>query len=272
MMLRKIRDFLLYPQPYRVMFANMLRRKRHERTSSPHIYRVLFGDTPKPHYGYCLYHAAVLAKELGHSAVTVIEFGVANGAGLFAIEKHIREIRRNVDIDFHVFGFDLETGVPITEDHRDIAFKGWLGKYRMEDKAALEDRLQVSKLIIGDVSKTVPAFPDHQPADAPIGCIFFDLDLYTSTMAAFRIFDLPEASRLPRVVSYFDDIQGSNEYIGELAAIRDFNAKHDDKKIAKPYGLFAVRPHLWIEMVFQMHDFAHSDYHKPIVIPDADIF
>ena len=213
-----------------------------------------------------------MAKELGHSAVTVIEFGVANGAGLLAIETHIQEIQRNVDIDFHVFGFDLETGVPITENHRDIAFRGWQGKYKMENKSALEGQLQLAKLIIGDVRETVPTFPDHQPANAPIGCIFFDLDLYTSTMAAFRIFDLPRAHRLPRVISYFDDIQGSNEYIGELAAIHDFNAAHDTKKIAKPYGLFAVRPHLWIEMVFQMHDFAHRDYHKTIEIPDADIF
>ena len=40
------------------------------------------GEGDRPHYGYTMMKAAMLAKNLGYSRVTIIEFGVANGAGL----------------------------------------------------------------------------------------------------------------------------------------------------------------------------------------------
>jgi hypothetical protein len=59
----------------------------------------------------------------------------------------------------------------------------------------------------------------------PVGFVAFDLDYYSSTTVAFRVF---EKEHLPRVHCYFDDTiwpesAYHNEYIGELCAIREFN-------------------------------------------------
>jgi hypothetical protein len=42
---------------------------------------------PRPQYAYGVFHAADLAKRLGVSAISVIEFGVAGGLGLLALEN-----------------------------------------------------------------------------------------------------------------------------------------------------------------------------------------
>jgi hypothetical protein len=49
------------------------------------------------------------------------------------------------------------------------------------DRAALEKRLAGrAELILGDVSETIPLW--QAPADAPLGAVMFDLDLYTSSV------------------------------------------------------------------------------------------
>ena len=41
-----------------------------------------YGLIPRPNYAYGMLRAADCAKYFGHESVTVIEFGVASGAGL----------------------------------------------------------------------------------------------------------------------------------------------------------------------------------------------
>src|ERR1700730_17079165 len=117
----------------------------------------------------------------------------------------------------------------------------------------------------GDVSETIPGFLRH--CELPIGFIAFDLDYYSSTMHAFSIFSGDPRTRLPRVYSYFDDMIWEreacyNEYTGELAAIADFNRRHEQKKICKINGLRCTRPmqEHWVEQIYVMHDFAHPEY------------
>jgi hypothetical protein len=51
------------------------------------------------------------------------------------------------------------------------------------DRDALERRLKHAKLVIGDVRDTCATFlQEYQPA--PIGCMFHDLDYYSSTRDA----------------------------------------------------------------------------------------
>src|SRR5690606_6371343 len=42
-------------------------------------FRVRIGAVPRPHYAYCVFSAAALAKQLGYPRISVIEFGVAGG-------------------------------------------------------------------------------------------------------------------------------------------------------------------------------------------------
>ena len=69
--------------------------------------------------------------------------------------------------------------------------------------------------LMRDVADTVPEFLESG-GFSPVGFIAFDLDYYTSTLAALRIFDGPDAYYLPRVLTYFDDISsGEQQYFCE---------------------------------------------------------
>ena len=101
----------------------------------------------------------------------------------------------------------------------------------------------------------------------PIGFISFDLDYYSSSISAFRVFDGPAQRRLPRVFCYFDDIiwpphACHNEYVGELLAIREFNEVHNERKLCPIHLLRHMRliPAPWNDQMYVMHDFAHPLY------------
>ncbi len=138
------------------------------------------------------------------------------------------------------------------------------------DRESVEKKLQFSQLVIGDVKETCATFFDDHRDAAPIGCILFDLDYYSSTVDAFKLFDTSHENYLPREFCCFDDIIGTNEFIGELCAIREFNEANPSKKIAKPYGLFALRQQMWNEKIFTLHDFEHPKYSVGVDSGSAD--
>jgi hypothetical protein len=53
-------------------------------------------------------------------------------------------------------------------------------------------------------------FAKREPA--PIGCIFHDLDFFSSTKDAFTLFEADHAHFLPRIFIYLDDINGANTF------------------------------------------------------------
>ena len=216
------------------------------------------GEGNRPHYGFIMMKAAELAKNLGYSRVTIIEFGVANGAGLVSIEKNIKLIKKKIDIDFDVLGFDSSIGLPKPKDYRDEPFKWQEGFYKM-DKVSVEKKLEISKLVIGDVSKTVKNESLFKK-DSPIGCIMFDLDMYSSTKSALKVFNLNHDLLLPRVDCYFDDI-GSIEFIGERLAIDEFNQKNKNMKIGKNHKLM-FNSKCRGNYIYEMHNFNHPFYNK----------
>ena len=230
--------------------------------------RVRYGAAPRPHYSYGVYRAAEEAKHLGLSAIRVIECGVAGGNGLVALESAASEISQNPGIEIAVFGFDSGMGMPEPVDYRDVPHLWGAGLYRM-DEPALRARLKNAELIIGDVAQTIPAFLARR--SPPVGFIAFDLDYYSSTKSAFRIFDGAEDTRLPRVYCYFDDVADeygcNNEFVGELCAIREFNCEHDSKKICLIHllGKLVPLPQRWHEQTYVMHDFKHSLYCRNVV-------
>jgi len=74
-------------------------------------------------------------------------------------------------------------------------------------------------------------------ARAPLGFVSFDLDYYSSTKAAFALFEGPASAHLPRVYCYFDDVCSNalgcmTEHLGELLAIREFNEAHPTARSA----------------------------------------
>ena len=245
----------------------IIKRRYVKYSSAPYLQKILYGVVERPWYGHFIYEAGILAKALGHSKVSIIEFGVAGGNGLINIEKHVKIISKELNLDFEVYGFDLATGLPKSDNYKDMIYAWNPGAFKMDVKK-LKARLRKSKLIIGDVVETVPEFFEkYDPA--PVGCIMFDLDYYSSTKYAFRIFNEDQKYFLPRVNCYFDDVNLTNEFIGELNAIKEFNEENKNKKIAQIYNFGERIYNLWPgwlmmgNRMFQYHDFSHRDYNTP---------
>ena len=225
--------------------------------------QVLLGALPRPFYAYCAVRASELALRLGYEAVTWVEFGVATGNGLIALEQIKAAVEEHLPIKVRIVGFDLGSGLPSPIDYRDLPYHWQSGFYEM-DVPGLESRLQDAELVLGPVAETLPTFIANPPLDAPIGMISFDLDYYSSTVEAFGIFDLSEAAILPRVMCYMDDIVGHNEwysdYTGERLAIREFNERSDTRKLSSCYDFEHFGYERWQEKIMIYHDFAHARY------------
>lgn len=233
------------------------------------------GYSDRPAYAYCVYHAAVLARRLGYGAISVIEFGVAGGNGLVALERIAADMSSATGVEIHVYGFDTGHGLPAPSDYRDLPYHWKEGFYEM-DKRRLEQRLDRAQLVMGDIRQTAKTFfSAREPA--PVGAVMFDLDLYSSTAAALSTFDVDERYRFPRVYCYFDDIIGSevelyNDFIGVRLAIEEFNGAHADKKLSKTYHLITRRPmRTWYHQIYVLHDFSHRRYNDFVSADDQQL-
>lgn len=221
------------------------------------------GVLARPYYGYSVYKAAQLAQRLGLKRISVIEFGVAGGNGLVNLEWHAKKISKLFGVEIEIYGFDSGEGLPAPADYRDLPYHWKKGSYKM-DVPKLKSRLKKARLVLGDVSTTVKSFfAEFNPA--PIGAISFDLDFYSSTKIALRIFEADEKFYLPRVYSYFDDTIGEeelfNEFTGERLAIQEFNQEHETMKLGFVNHFLAEgTPKSWFYKIWVCHMFRHSQY------------
>lgn len=216
---------------------------------------------PRPAYLLGLLSAADQAAREGVREIAAIEFGVAGGNGLVALEHWAREVSRATGIRIAVYGFDTGTGLPETRgDYRDHPDKWAANDYAM-DVDALRRRLDAATtLVIGDTRETVPRFAEQ--LSCPIGFASVDVDLYSSTTAVLELFRGRRRHMLRRSFLYFDDVadpQASflHRFAGELLAIDEFNASTDDVKIDLWRGLRGGRifPEAeWIEKMYIAHD------------------
>ena len=176
----------------------------------------------KPMYAYGVTAAAALAKVLNIPRITVVEFGVAGGWGLLAMEAIAASVEKKTGIGIDVVGFDTGVGLPKPEDYRDQPNMWFEGQLPM-DRPALEAKLTRATLQIGNVRETLPYFLAGRPA--PIGFVSQDFDLWSSTRDALTLYEADYDRLLPRVVTYFDDILGHtyNDFCGERRAIHEFN-------------------------------------------------
>ena len=243
-------------------------------SSVPIGVKIAWDVVDRPQYGYGVYRAAQEAKALGLGTISVIEFGVAGGKGLLALERMASAISAELNIRIDVFGFDGGSGMPKPLDYRDLP-SVWKEGFFAMNVEQLQERLTQSRLIIGNISDTVPSFvAKYQPA--PIGFVAFDLDYYSSTVQAFGLFGGASDAYLPRVFCYFDDTIGDDweihsPYTGELLAIEEFNRQGPLKKIAKINGLSFKRriPRRWNEKMYVLHHFEHPLYTQHIY-PNKD--
>jgi hypothetical protein len=223
-----------------------------------------FDGIERPQYFYCVYNGALLAKRLGHEHISVIEFGVANGNGLLILENYAEAVSKIFNIKIDVYGFDTGKGLPSLDGFRDMPYWWQPGFFEM-DIEGLKKKLRFAKLVIGDIRESASHFFDkYNPA--PIAAVMHDMDLYSSTNAALKIFNADTKYFLPRIFNYFDDIIGNDimlcsDFTGERFAIDEFNAVHDNRKLSPAYHLITKKKiERWYHQIFILHLFNHEEY------------
>ncbi len=154
--------------------------------------------------------AAKLARKLGHQRISSIEFGVAGGNGLIAMEYHAEAVKAETGVEVAVYGFDTGKGMPPPQDYRDLPYLFQPGYFAM-DVPKLRARLKFAKLVLGAVEDTLREFAERENPP-PIGFISFDLDYYSSTVTALKILEIDRRYLLPRVACYFDDMVGDVDW------------------------------------------------------------
>jgi hypothetical protein len=228
----------------------------------------------RPEYAWSILRAAMIAEALGIERFSAIEFGVAGGTGLLAMELAAERAEAVYGVGVDVFGFDTATGMPPPVDHRDAPFTIREGQWKM-DPAKLRARLRRAELMLGLVGDTVAEFLRREAP--PIGFISNELDYYSSTIEAFTVLDADPTRLLPRVLCYFQGVMWHpwTEFNGTRAAINDFNAGHERRKISPIYGLRYSLPRsefrkAWPEKMFVAEIFDHGLYDADQHIPPMD--
>ena len=231
--------------------------------------KVYFDLVIRAHNAFCLLQAARTAKKSGYSAFTAIEFGVANGAGLLNMAAIAEKVTKATGITIELVGFDAGSGMPPPLDYRDHPDCYGVGDFPMQDYDALRKRLPAtSRIIIGEVAKTVPDFVSSIRPDCPLGYVVMDVDYYSSTVACLKIFSGAPQLYLPEVLMYLDDITypQHNPWQGEYLAVEEFNAQNQMRKACRYNFLREFRlfkKSLWINQIFLVHILDHAQKSRP---------
>ncbi len=216
-------------------------------------------------HAYGILKAADEAKARGLSGVSVIEFGVAAGGGLMNMCAIAEKVSRITGVHIEVYGFDGGKGMPAPADYRDHPEAYQEGDFPSDIEALRKALPRNGHLIIGDLAETVPLFVQGQLNDkSPIGYVEVDVDYYSSTVEALKLFEGPATSYLPLVTAYFDDVQFElhNPFAGELLAIKEFNQRNQFRKICRWEFLECRRVFRnaeWLKHMFTLHVMDHPE-------------
>lgn len=244
----------------------MRRRSAEEPLPGDHFSRIARGTEAllakgvRPNYAWGVLHAASVARHLGIARISAVEFGVAGGNGLLALEAAATFASEGVEVEVH--GFDTGAGLPAPADHRDTPYVHAPGHFPMDANALRERLSSRTSLHLGLVGETLRGF-----SGAPVGFVALDLDYHSSTVDALALFDLPPARLLPRVMVYVDDALGYpwGDTNGPRAAIAEFNASRSERAIDHLHGMRHLVPRAsfdsrWPEALWLAHVYDHPRY------------
>jgi hypothetical protein len=224
--------------------------------------KITFDLVLREYHAFSLLKAADQARNHGIEEITAIEFGVAAGGGLMNIARISKHVTRLTGVRIKVVGFDTGAGMPDPVDFRDHPDLYQKGDFPM-DVSRLRAALPADvELVIGELKDTLPKWLESNEGKRPIGYISIDVDYYSSTMEALRVFEGEAASYLPWVVMYFDDIMFDehNDACGELLAIKEFNARNEKRIIQHPEFITSKRVYKnapWLKHIYYCHILDH---------------
>jgi hypothetical protein len=214
------------------------------------------------HYAYCMILAAEAALRMSLTKVSAVEFGVWYGSGLKNMCEIADFIHQTLGVEFCIYGFDTGAGLPTVADWRDHPELWGSGTLAMPNFAELASQLPDNcRLIIGDCKDALaPFLREFGSAEAPIGFISLDVDLYHSSVSALKIFDAEATHLAPVVPVWVDDSYLSvlqTTFAGEGLAIREFNDQHELRKIEQKIVRTDDFPRLWHHCIYFAHIFDH---------------
>ncbi len=240
--------------------------------------RVNFDLIVRQHNAYSILSAADRALYYGVKSITVIEFGVAAGAGLMNMCRLAERVSEATAVEIHVVGFDSGAGMPPPQGFRDHPELYQEGDFPMDFESLRAKLPPNGELVLGPLHETVVQFRDQRlHAEAPLAYVVIDVDYYSSTVDALKIFEGPAQSYLPLTLMYLDDLalDHHNPFAGEELAVREFNEAHVHRKAARHDFLetgriFRRAP--WLKHIYFMHIMDHPmraqgvNRAKPIVL------
>jgi hypothetical protein len=235
--------------------------------------KVAFDLIERRRYAMPLLKAADYAKAQGVPKIYVLEFGIAAGAGLVNLAWLAERVTAETGVEIGIVGFDAGTGMPPPADYRDYPEEFVAGDFPLPDPAALEKVLPKSvRVIYGPVAETTRSLIDT--LDAPVGFAVMDLAYYSSTIEAMTVLEGPPERYLPMTLVYLGAIRidNANPAVGELAAVRDFNARHELRQI-HPFTTLrdkrVFRRAAWLEQIHTLHvlDHPRRSGRDPLVRP-----
>lgn len=224
--------------------------------------RIAYDLVVRHHHAYAILRCADLAHRLGIKEVTLVEFGVAAGAGLLNMCRLAEAVSAETGVRFRVIGFDTGSGMPPPTSYRDHPELYQEGDFPMNVEALRVALPPFAQLVLGDIRSTVPGCLQQVPKSAPVGFVSLDVDYYSSTKEALLLLDGDPEQYLPRVLVYVDDLEDEshNSYCGASLAVNEFNHEHELRKIERwqflrGYRIF--RNARWIDHMYTCHVLDH---------------
>lgn len=224
--------------------------------------KVAFDLLVRQAHAYGLLACADLARAQGLRRVTVAELGVGAGTGLLNLCQLAARIERATGVQFQLVGFDTGTGLPPPTDYRDHPELYAIGDYPMDHHALAAVLPPNARLILGDLSETMEDFVAGMTPDAPVGFVTLDVDFYSSSVQALKVFTGPPECYFPYVHVYVDDLAlpTHSRYAGELLAISEFNGANELRKLEFDRLLVHARvfKHAeWLAHMYKLHVLDH---------------
>lgn len=226
--------------------------------------KTAFDVLVRQQHAYGLFDAADAARARGIERVTVVELGVGSGTGLLNICALAPRVTRSTGVDFDIVGFDTGVGLPRPTDHRDHPELYAAGSFP-HDRDMLARALPANaRIVYGDLRDTIDPFVESLTPASPLGFATLDVDYYSSSQHALRLFLGDALCYLPAVCVYVDDLHHTTHtrFAGELLAIDEFNDEHELRKLDVDRGLFHSRvfKHAeWLQHMYRLHVFDHPE-------------
>ena len=260
----------MFPSLESRYLAQVLKERELAAASNDFRTRVRYDLKARPSYAFGLLAAADVARFCGASRITAIEFGVAEGGGLRNLAQLAESVTRETGVAIDIVGFDTGSGLPPLKDFRDHPEIWSAGDFSVHDRVAFDESLpEGARMLWGDIAETMSGFTAGLDEVAPVGFVSVDVDIYTSTRSALKLFLADSDKLLPVVVTYFDDTLGGperigslfrNRWAGQLLAIDEFNAAHATRKIDVIRTLRDRRPlhhEQWLRQTYGAHILDH---------------